>query len=87
MTSQQHYWDTFMAWGLGLTFVLIIGLVICFAYWVDQGYVRFDFLKARHEHKRKLELMKTRAELIHSGLDEDYVKYLEKQLDRELKDG
>lgn len=84
MIAQQHYWDVFWAWSLGLGFLLIIVLIGVCCYFLGQGYISLPFSQERRTHKRKMELMRLRQEFIRQGTDPDYIKLMEQKIDREL---
>lgn len=88
MTAQQHFWDLFFAWSLGLGFLLLLIFIIFIwssIYEGNFGNPFAPFIRAfekRQAHKHELERIKLRAQLVNNGIDPEYIKVLE----RELKD-
>lgn len=90
MTTQQHAYDLFIAWGIALSFITI--LIIIFMVWALAYNEMLDrinpfgpFIRLaenRQKHKQRLQEMKMRASLINSGTDPDYVTFMEKECDR-----
>lgn len=86
MNSQQHFWDLFFAWSLGLGFVLIIILTVTIAILIDEDKLHAPFSRAfeRWHKQRNMErTMKLRAELIRKGIDPKYVEFMEKELNKQ----
>lgn len=94
MNGQQHYWDLFFAWCLGLGFLLTLILVIAgivFMYdMVDHGKSVNPFgpfiraFERWHKNRENMKYLRTRANLVKKGLDPEYVKVLEKELEKKL---
>jgi hypothetical protein len=84
MSAQQHFWDLFMAWGLGLGFVVIIVILAAAIGMMTSSTFQSEW-KLRRAHKRQKQLMKMRAELSRRGTDPEYVKFLEKEAFKETR--
>jgi uncharacterized membrane protein (DUF106 family) len=82
VTAQQHFWNVMMAWGLGLSFVLVIAVIAVITVLVTSPAFEANW-KTRQAHKRAVKMMKLKAELARKGTDPEYVKFLENEAFKE----
>lgn len=90
----DHFWEVFYSWSLGLGFVLVVLLIVMlWTQWYNNDVHNpfGPFIRAferRQQLNHKIKMMKVRAQLVHDGLDPDYVKFLDRELeaDRESND-
>ena len=85
--------EEFYGWCLGLGFVLIGGTILLVALGVAGGHLEsinpfapfiraFERWQQHHHRMKELEL---RAKMIHAGIDEEYVTFMEKKVTEEEK--
>ena len=81
MTAQQSFWNQFMAWSLGLGFVLML-LITVSAICMISSRTGQQIIRDWHEERIARKRIRLRAELTRKGVDPDYIKQLEKEAKR-----
>jgi hypothetical protein len=90
MTPEQQQWaNNFHAWCLGLGFIVTIVVVCYIGFLIHEGDFGNPFspfvraFEARQRHRHFMQAMKLRVELTKTGLDPEYVKFIEKEVRKE----
>lgn len=78
MTPQQHFWDTLMAWGLALGFLLAVALLIAAVAMICSPAGQ-RVIQNYQQHRQAVRRIRMRAQLTRKGTDPEYVKFLEQQ--------
>jgi len=82
--AQQHFWDCFYGWSLGIGSIITVILIVWFVLDERLHSPFAPFIRAyerRQAHKQRIQLLKTQAQLAKSGIDPEYITFMQQKLE------
>lgn len=80
--SDQHFWDEFYGWSLGLGAFITLVVIIIIAVLIDDGAFTWvtRLILERQRHRHRVRELAERVKLAKLGVDPAYIAFLDKRI-------